>query len=217
MKSILRLLFAAICLVNTFSGTAQIPDSTTIRNSNISFAFNGTTHYPGAQLGLELPVIHRELIKNKKSGKTKNLIKERLISGRLSWYHHPDFHDNLYLTAGYTLRRSNKKGFFVEFNPGLGVSRTFLGGTTYQVDDDGNVSVKKLAGHFYPLLSAGGGLGHNFRMSHQKPVAVFARMNLIAMFPYNSTLYLRPALLMGLTYTPSNFLQINCKTKTSDR
>ena len=85
---------------------------------------------------------------------------------------------------------------------GPGFSRTFLGGTTYRVDDRGNISVVKLAGYNYALITIGGGLGYDFTAKKQLPVSGFAKMNLILMFPYNSTLYFRPVLEIGIRYTP---------------
>ena len=46
------------------------------------------------------------------------------------------------------MRRTKSRGFLTEFSPEVGLSRTFLGGTTYKVDDNGNVTIKKLAGYY---------------------------------------------------------------------
>ena len=128
--------------------------------------------------------------------------KNRFISGNLNWYHHPDFHDNLYLTAEWLMRRTRNTGFVSEFSAGPGFSRTFLGGTTYKVDDQGNISVVKWAGYNYALITIGGGLGYDLTVKKQLPVMAIAKMNLIVMFPYNSTMYFRPVLEIGIRYTP---------------
>jgi hypothetical protein len=89
-----------------------------------------------------------------------------------------------------------------EFSFGPGFSRTFLGGTTYKVDDIGNISVIKLAGYNYALITIGGGFGYDFSMKKKLPFSAFAKMNLISMFPYNSTIYFRPVLELGIRFTP---------------
>jgi hypothetical protein len=161
-----------------------------------------------------------QVLKNQKI--VRYFTKGRFISGNLNWYHHPDFHDNLYLTAEWVMRRTRFTGFISEFSVGPGFSRTFLGGTTYKVDDNGNVSVIKLAGYNYALITIGGGFGYDFSMKKQLPFSAVAKMNLISMFPYNSTIYFRPVLELGIRYTPgrsknkvSNPLQYQNKNERS--
>jgi hypothetical protein len=144
--------------------------------------------------------INERVLKNQKPG--RDYKKERFISGNINWYHHPDFHDNLYLTAEWVMRRTRFTGFISEFSVGPGFSRTFLGGTTYKVDDAGNISVIRLAGYDYALITIGGGFGYDFSMKKQLPFSAVAKMNLISMFPYNSTIYFRPVMEIGIRYTP---------------
>ena len=121
---------------------------------NLKSSFNSSLIYPGARSGIEYLVKAINVATIKKSGKKRDFEKERFISANLGWYHHPNFHDNIYLTAGWTMRRTKSTGFFTEFSPEIGVSRTFLGGTTYKVDNNGNVSLSGLPViimHFYPL------------------------------------------------------------------
>lgn len=176
------------------------PDGKVDTSLNLKLSYNSSLIYPGGRLGIEFPVKSFISTRMKKSGKEKELIKDRFIALNLSWYHHPSFHDNLYMTAGWTMRRTRKSGFFTEFSPEMGVSRTFIGGTTYRVDDSGNVSLEKFAGYFYALVSVGGGIGYDFSITHSKPIMVFYKLNLLSMYPYNSTIYLRPAMEIGLTW-----------------
>ena len=112
------------------------------------------------------------------------------------------------------MRRTKSNGFLTEFSPEVGLSRTFLGGTTYQVDDNGNVSIKKYAGYYYALVSVGGGIGYDFSITKRKPFSVFSKFNVLMMFPYNSTIYLRPVMEIGLIYKPINFLSLKVKSKS---
>ena len=183
------------------------------RSSGLSLSYNSSLIYPGVRAGVELPVETIHFVKLRRSGKKKYFVKDRFITVNLGWYHHPEFHDNVYLTGGWTMRRTNAKGFFTEFSPEAGLSRTFLGATTYTVDNYGNVNVEKLAGYFYAMVSVGGGIGYDFETTKKIPVKVFSKFNLLMMFPYNSTIYFRPAVEVGFIVKPANFLRMRVKSK----
>jgi hypothetical protein len=177
-----------------------MPDS----RFSIKLSSNSSVIYPGISAGLEFPV---RQIKNQvwiMKSVSRTFFRRRYISGNISWYHHPEFHDNLYLTIEWIMRRTRSGGFTSEFSFGPGYSRTFLGGTTYKVSDNGDISIIKCAGYSYALITFGGGFGYDFSMKKKIPVSVFSKMNLISMFPYNSTLYIRPVLELGVRYSPSH-------------
>ncbi|NEW83015.1 MAG: hypothetical protein GZ094_11700 [Mariniphaga sp.] len=184
------------------------------KSSNLSSSYIGILIYAGARLGVELPVNTIYISKIRKSGRIKDFAKDRFVTANLSWYHHPAFHDNVYLSAGWTMRRTKSSGFLTEFSPEIGLSTTFLGGTTYRVDNNENVSIKKCAGYYYALVSVGGGIGYDFSKTKRKPFSVFSKFNVLMMFPYNSTIYLRPLLEIGLIYKPVNFLSLKVKSKS---
>jgi hypothetical protein len=188
--SILALICSVLC-------QAQIDSSF---HFTYKLSYVSSIIYPGLSAGAEIPLLHinKALLKKANS----RYFKERYVSGNLNWYHHPGFHDNLYITAEWVLRRTHYRGFVSEFSAGTGFSKTFLGGTTYQVNDNGDVSVIKLAGYNYALITIGGGAGYDFSMHKNLPISSFAKMNLITMFPYNSTIYFRPVLELGVRYSP---------------
>ena len=210
-KIFLVIIFAVSSLV-CFS---QKIDSVKIEkiSCNLKISYNSSLIYPGARLGIELPYKTTSVTKYKNHGKEKNLVSDQFITGNISWYHHPSFHDNVYFTAGWTTRRTNSKGLMTEFSPEIGISRTFLGGTTYKVDDNGIVSIEKHAGYYYAFGSLGGGIGYDFSNTKLEPFVVFCKFNIMAMFPYNSTIYLRPAMEIGMIYKPSSFLPVKVKSK----
>jgi hypothetical protein len=158
--------------------------------------------YPGISTGIEYPFSQVNVQRLIKQAYIKSFTKGRFITGNLNWYHHPDFHDNLYLTAEWLIRRTKLNGFISEFSAGPGYSHIFIGGTTYKVDDSGNISIIKLAGYNYALITIGGGFGYDFSMKKQLPFSLLGKMNLISMFPYNSTIYFRPVLELGFRYMP---------------
>jgi hypothetical protein len=213
--------FSLTLIISSFSVLcfSQSADSVRVekKSSNLSVSYNSSIIYPGARFGVELPVETISITKTKKSGKTKDFVEDRFVTANLSWYHHPTFHDNCYLTVGWTMRRTKQSGFVTEFSPEIGLSRTFLGGTTYKVDDSGNVTIKKEAGYYYALISVGGGIGYDFSKTKHKPLLIFSKCNVLMMFPYNSTIYLRPAIELGLVYKPQNFLCMKVKSKHRNR
>ena len=175
-----------------------------VRRINLKLSSNSSVIYPGISAGIEFPVFQ---IRNQTwivKSVSRSFYRSRYISGNISWYHHPEFHDNLYLTAEWIMRRTRSGGFISEFSCGPGYSRTFLSGTTYKVRDNGAVTIIKNAGYSYALITLGGGFGYDLSMKKKIPVSVFSKMNLISMFPYNSTLYFRPVLEIGIRYTPSH-------------
>ncbi len=204
MKKILIPILLCFALVSN----AQTIDNKENKAANLTLSYSGSITYPGARCGIEVPMKTVELTK-----KQKVFIKDRLLTAQIGYYHHPSFHDNLYLTAGWTMRRTRPNGFFVQFSPEIGYSRTFLGGTTYTVNDNDNVSIKKMAGYNYLLMSLGGGLGYNFEKTKNLPIAVSLKANILAMAPYNSSFYLRPTVELGIIYKPKHLFNHNIKSK----
>jgi hypothetical protein len=194
---ILAFFYSSLCLAQSDS----INDSSS-SHINLNLYYNSSLIYPGISAGVEIPLYHINLQVSKNQKIVKFCTRGKFITGTLNWYHHPDFHDNLYLTAEWLMRRTKYSGLITEFSAGPGFSRTFLGGTTYRLDDKGNVTVVKLAGYNYALITFGGGLGYDFSMKKHLPFSTIAKMNIISMFPYNSTIYFRPVLEIGIRYFP---------------
>ena len=208
LQSILFLLFSLFCQAQTDSLTTVNKTSSDVRMS-----YNSSLIYPGIRLGVELPFYKVYLTKNTNGGKFKLIEKDRFISANAGWYHHNSFHDNIYLTIEWTMRRTRKTRFFTEFSSGLGFSRTFLGATTYHVDNNGDVSILKRAGYDYAMLIAGGGFGFDFTESRRMPFSIFCKVDMLMMVPYNSTLYFRPAMELGVIYKPVSFIQLRPKIR----
>jgi hypothetical protein len=212
LGKILLLLLFVIASQLTFSQTDSIARKKYI-SSNILFSYNSSLIYPGLKIGIEIPIYSVYVFKKENSYKGKSFKRDRYFSVTSSWYHQPEFHDNLYVTLEWKMRRTNNAGLFTEFSSGPGYSRTFLGGTTYEVDNSGKVSILKAAGYNYAMIIAGGGLGYDFSKSQGKPISIFYKLELLTMFPYNSTIYFRPAMSLGIIYRPEDFLRIFSGTK----
>lgn len=178
--------------------------------SSIKIAYNSALIYSGIRLGFELPTQIIYKTKVKKNNQKKQIEKSQFLTFNIGFYHHPDYHDNLYFTVGYTFRNVKPKGFFTEFSPEVGYSRTFLGGTTYQVTD--HVSIKHNAGYNHLLLSLGAGFGYDFSKLLDKPYALFYKANIIVMLPYNNSVHLRPTMELGIRFTPRKLFPRQIKT-----
>ena len=194
---ILLILRISLCLAQDDSIPKQ-----PIHKYDLTSGYLSSLIYPGVSIGFEYFIIRKDPQLSKMKNDVRILTRDRYISANINWYHHTDFQDNTYLTIEWVLRKTKSSGYISEFSFGPGFSHTFIGGTTYRVDNYGNVYVVKFAGYNYALLTVGGGVGYDYSVKKNLPYLLFAKMNLICMFPYNSTLYFRPVLELGLRYTP---------------
>jgi hypothetical protein len=204
----LLILVLIIVAANTFG---QTRDSSFLPKSEIKLSYLGSIKYPGLRLGSELPMRLKQIINTEQS---KIIYKVSSLTLNLSWYHQKDFHDNIYFTTEWQMRKIATSGWFTELSPGIGYSRTFLGGTTYKAAGDGNVSIKKLAGYNYILLILSAGFGYDLSMKEKKPLKIFTKLSAISMYPNNSFVYIRPTIELGLAYTPKLFIKTNPFIKT---
>lgn len=194
-------------LIFTFAASFGQTDSASLFPANLRVAYNSSIIYPGVTASIDFPVQNIDLTKFRNDGTSKNIFKIRFVSATLGYYHHEGFHDNFYFIPEWVMRRANPGPWFTEFTAGFGFSRTFLGGTTYKVDESGNVSIVPLAGYSYAIASVGYGLGYNYSVTKKIPLSIYSRLNMLVMFPYNSTFYPRPTLEVGIIYKPVHFLE----------
>lgn len=209
-RMILILLFAGI----TLTIRAQTPENKLpLPVSSLKLAYLGDGANPGFKTGIEIPYKVIQVEKRKRGGPKVHL-KQRSISGSLGYYHHQDFHDNVFLLVEQVRRRENTKGWFSEFAPGMGYSRTFLGGTTYQVSAQSEVTRKKMAGFHYAIISLSAGGGYNLAIKKELPLRIYGRVGLMTFFPYNSFVFLRMVPEIGFSYSPTRFIHSNPSFKT---
>lgn len=202
--------------ITCFSQTENMVRRDTV-SSDLQTSYNSSLIYPGIRVGIEFPVYFVCVKKNFDSEVPKIISKGRFISMNAGWYHQTNFHDNLYFTAEWTMRRTKENGFFTEFSSGFGCSRTFLGATTYETDNTGGVDIIKSAGYKYAMIIVGGGLGYDFSKKKEIPLSIFYKFEMMGMFPYNSTLYFRPAMELGVIYKPINFIPFLIKTRVKTK
>jgi hypothetical protein len=168
------------------------------KTPNLKVAFLGSIIYPGFRVAVEFPMYGKEKIITKPSGRIKNKVKVRFVVANLSMYYHPNFHKNFMFSAEWLMRKTRGNGWFTEWAPGLGYSRTFIGGdAVYTVDDKDVVIQQYFSGYNYIMLSIGGGLGYDFMVKKQKQLKLYARSSLMFYAPFNSFIYPRPAVEIG--------------------
>ena len=201
MKKQLAFLCLNVCLASF--AVAQDSAESTLSSSNIKVAYNASILYPGIRTGVETPYKQIEVTRYRRNGSVRHYIQKRYLSTELGFYHHPTFHDNIYLLAGWQTRRHRPRGFFTELSPALGYSRTFLAGETYEVDEAGNISLEKLSGYNYLMVAMGAGCGHTFKNGR----SAYARLSLLTMFPSNNYVYFRPSIDLGMIWQPKRFLR----------
>jgi hypothetical protein len=167
-------------------------------HAGIKAAYMSSVTLPGFKIGVEIPT--KVITKNKeRSWGTKTILKERYWTFNLGFYHHPNFHNNLYLLAERQFRRQYPKGFFMDFAPGIGYSRTFLNGATYALDANGNdVTKKSLVGYNYIMWSLAGSFGYDFSKTKNQPFKIYLKPSLFVLSPYNSSVYIRPTYEIGI-------------------
>jgi hypothetical protein len=176
-------------------------------SSNVSFAYNASILYPGLRGGIEYPINRIEVTRYRRKRSALHFTRYRFLSAEIGYYHHPTFHDNLYLLFGWRARRLRRHHFFTELSPALGYSRTFLGGETYQIDKYGNILLKKWSGYHYAMLAMGGGLGYKFNPK----TSFYTRGSVLFMIPSNNLFYVRPTIELGLVWQPIHFLEASIK------
>jgi len=189
-----------------FAGVQKqtVIDTTFDRTLPLKAAYLGSIVYPGVKIALEWPTSAYVVTKSKRNGE-KSYRKEKSITASMGMYYHEGFHTNVFLLAERQRRKIRSSGWFTEFAPGIGISRTFLGGTTYRVSDKGVVSKKPLAGYTYALVSIASGLGYDFKKLWSKPLRVYSRVSILIMAPYNSYIYARPTVELGIITKPLSF------------
>ena len=202
-----------LLLGNVYSVEAQNPQKAdTVMQSTLEIGLAGALIYPGISMGVVHPLSIKQIDKTKKSKSGYRVFRTSSLDVNFATYHHPGFHDNFMLTGGWLMQHIAPNGIILEWEPALGVSRTFLNSTTYTVDPQGGVQQKHGAGFTYAMASIAGGVAYRIPESHWD---VGLRLSMIAMYPYNSTFYLRPLATLTARWTPKLWWpkQINLKTK----
>ncbi len=208
-----------LCLLH-LSGWAQktekhkirYRDTSAIRQLNLNIAlFRPMISHSGYKLGFEYPLLTFRKEKQKRNGVHKQKERQYFATANLGGFYHRRHQLGLFLNTELAFRNTGNKGFVKECFAGIGYLRTFLPNPTYQVNDQGEVSRKRLAGHHYfiPILSFG--VGKSLQKLLKKPVTFHLKQSTFLYIPENYLFAGNFALEFGVTYRNLNnfFLKKN--------
>jgi hypothetical protein len=157
-----------------------------------------STKSMGFHASLEKYLVQKEIHKMTKSGKTAIVKKDRLLSLDLGYYFQDGLHHNWFLTSSYTLKRTERHGFYATLSPMLGVSRTFLTEETYAVDNNGGISVDKFAGTWYLFSGFNMGVGKTFKEEKNFILKdVYAKLFFQVLYPNFGFISFKPSIQIG--------------------
>ena len=197
---ILRVVYFAFIIMLTIGNTLVCAQNkshyyqTPVWEHNIIF---GTNHF-GYQnaIGYENKFITKHKIKFNSTEKLILKHRNRLVS--LGFYIQPQLHTNILLSYHFQNIRDYKRGWYREFSPQLGISRTFLNQATYVVNSNGEVSQKHFAGDWRLMGGFNWGLGKQLKIkSDPKAMNVYLRLNTMIFYPNFRFVSIKPSLVIG--------------------
>ena len=165
----------------------------------LSYFGENYAHY-GLKITTELPLLTKNKVKTKNSGKIVNKRKEIFITGNIGGYFHKRNNIGVFIGSELGYRKTRKKGFKYEFLLGLDYLHTFLQGDTYEVSNDGNVKRVKLAGQSNLMIPISIGFGYDLNYYYKKPISVSIKPGFFIQYPYNIAVAVRPTIDFGIYY-----------------
>jgi hypothetical protein len=183
---------------------AQNKPDTTIRSASpviIETGFAGSPQQWGGQVGIGRWLSETERHRLKRSGRDKVIFKDRIVSGNVGFYYQQYLHTNVFLTADYAIIRRHRSGFYRQFTPYAGISRTFLNSATYIVDNNGSVTLDKTAGDWRVLVGFTWGIGKRFNLPNKPWLRdVSLSVNVPFFYPNFQSVVLKPSVQVGVGF-----------------
>lgn len=193
MKFFVGFYILLLCSFSSF-GTSKIDSNYILRTYSV--------FHPqriGVEVGIGKTLDQFKITKLKKN---KTVIKERTVFANLGYYFQPTLHQNYWITGSYNFRRIKKSGFFRDFAPIFGVARTFVSNTTYVVDDQNNVSIKKLAGNNYVIGGYSWGIGWRLKPKNGFQLkSIETNLTTLAYYPNFRKVSINPFFKLGLSFS----------------
>lgn len=127
---------------------------------------------PGFELAWEYPLLSRT--KTTKKNKTRQY--QILAAPVFETYFQKGNHTGLSVDGEVLLRLTAGKGHAFQVQSSVGLLRTFLHGTVYELDDNNNFVERKLAGNLHTQWKAGFAYGYDFSVQKEKPFSIQLRV-----------------------------------------
>ena len=184
----MKKLFLTILMAATFTGllySQSKPDTVIVKNeSPLSISYLGDYIFtkPGFRLSWQNTLI-KTTLKKKTSLEVTRVLYNPINIG---WYHHKGYNSALMISSGIGYRSIRPKGFIKGAGIDLGFMRTFINGTTYEVEEDGSINTVA-GGYFYGNVNLSVEAGWDFQKTGKFiPLCSFIKLNGLMQFPYNS-------------------------------
>lgn len=194
--------------------SAQVKDSAIIQGCHLQLSALGALKYPGLKAGIDYNVYRKIIHKKRNNGTYKIRYKYKYITTNVGFYDHRYFHTNFFIQFGYLMQRTNEKGWFSVFEPQLGISRTFIRGIVYEVDESGAIKKQRAAGHLYVAPSIAIGFGKDLSIKNDLPFMLFSKVTFFTNVPYNNFIYARIFMELGVSYQFNQFLKHTVRLRT---
>lgn len=214
-RSIYLLILTCVCNLHSYGQSEPVIEK---RGLDVHAGILGRFKYPGMQLGADYQLIQKNIDKERKNANHKLITKNRYLTVNVGYYHHKDYNYNLFIHAGYLLKRINHNGWYFGVEPKLGLSRTFIDAPVYEVKDDGRIKKQIAAGNFYFSPAVSFAIGKDLSIKNpNNHLGFFGKLMLYGNYPYNNFIYGRMLLEAGVSYTFNNYLLHSIKVKNKKK
>jgi hypothetical protein len=194
------LLFLFACLPTTVLAQEVAALQANWKRPQVSISYFGVNlKNPGGKIGFEKPLATRIKEKEGPTGESKQKIRQWIAAINLGGYHIPKFHTGVFGNVEVGFRNTGHFGLVKEISVGAGALRTYLPGTTYQVEGD-QVKEISLAGGFYAMSFVSLGLGYDLQKKIRLPGSVYVKSTWFFYLPVNTTYQENFVLEAGLRY-----------------
>lgn len=155
--------------------------------------------HPGVKIGYEYALKNWTKTSIKKKGE---VLKYKTFNTGIDfmYYWHPKHHHGLIVSPALSYRRIKENGRFFQIKLNLGLHRSLVDGTTYQVEKDGTVSKLGLAGQNTIYNSFSVGFGKDLSIKKEVPIRYYFDMGISGRFPYNHSYLVGFNLGFGIHY-----------------
>lgn len=178
-----------------------------------SFAATGSLNFYGVKLGVDYPLKMVEIRGFMGSLQGQRINFEQYLSTNIGLWHYDGIHENAYANLEWTLRYINNKGYFWQMTPiGIGGSYLLKSFTPAKTIADSVPNTQK----FYITPSVSFGIGRDFAFNRHraKPLAIYLKGGVSAMYPFQKLAYIFPTAEMGMSF---RFSGINVFVKKTRR
>jgi len=192
---ILALILFVLSSQNILAQALDKPLASIIFRNSLLFGIN--TY--GFQTGLGKQVVQLQKKKIYRNGNEKLITKHRSIFFSAGFYNQAYLHLNIFSTMEFSMVRVNRKGWYREFMPAIGLSRTFFHETVYKVTDNGAVELKRFAGDWRLAGGFSFGFGKNLALKKAPDLHdVYLKLNTQMFYPNFRFIAFKPSLVFGL-------------------